>query len=452
MPYLLNFLPWLAAISAAALAAAGIPALLFGGQFAGAFPYALGACAVVGIPIALRYRAGWGWTRAFFVLVGSVVAIGLATLAIDFGKLGGEAQGWVLAITFSYGLLALMVAIPALIGGALVALPAGWLVLRLSGEWRAIAEGKSIYDLPHRSLRAVLLLVVALFPIGPYTLVSGKEQLEAACKLPARYPLDRKAEVYLDVDKPDWPELRRVLEKAAATQDLRVVAGDSTDFRRGQPSEYGLCMPGRVAFGVATSIDVGSPMFEPRGDEYVTITPYAANGEPWEAALRNLMAAVDERWPGIKVATNLDLGPSLRPQKIDRGACRTKSASVWYRKCLGSPGQARREMVYLHAPTGDLAQLRAVMKEFAESRGTALAAEGGLCEAGKMQIVWGEAREVPITVVGQRFHAQLVATYVPAPDTEAELDQLVAVLEREWPGVVRSRPDPDFCRVLKARR
>jgi hypothetical protein len=69
-----------------------------------------------------------------------------------------------------------------------------------------------------------------------------------------------------------------------------------------------------------------------------------------------------------------------------------------------------------------------------------------------MQIVWGEAREGPITVVGQRFHAQLVATYVPAPDTEAELDQLVAVLEREWPGVVRSRPDPDFCRVLKARR
>jgi hypothetical protein len=237
-----------------------------------------------------------------------------------------------------------------------------------------------------------------------------------------------------------------LLEKAAAAQGLRVVAGDSTAFRRGQPSEYGLCAPGRFAFAVATSIDVGNALFEPHGDEYITITPYAAKDEPWERALGDLLTAADARWTGIKIATNVDLGPLLRPERIDPKACRTKIASVWYRKCLGSPAQVRKEVIYLHAPTGDLARLRAAVKEF----GTTLPADGsGLCETGKMQIGWGEAREVPVKVMGERFHAQVVATFVPAPDTEAELDQLVGLLNQEWPGVVRSRPDPDFCRVAK---
>jgi len=32
------------------------------------------------------------------------------------------------------------------------------------------------------------------------------------------------------------------------------------------------------------------------------------------------------------------------------------------------------------------------------------------------------------------------------------LDDLVATLDARWPGVLRSRPDIDFCRAMKGQR
>jgi hypothetical protein len=47
-----------------------------------------------------------------------------------------------------------------------------------------------------------------------------------------------------------------------------------------------------------------------------------------------------------------------------------------------------------------------------------------------------------------------IDTWVPkdSTDSAALIDELAATLETEWPGVLRSRPDMDFCRVARARK
>jgi hypothetical protein len=77
----------------------------------------------------------------------------------------------------------------------------------------------------------------------------------------------------------------------------------------------------------------------------------------------------------------------------------------------------------------------------------------GLCAAGKIQISASVNLPKVPRVQGEHFHVEIV-TYVPAvnPDAAATVDQLVAILDAEWPGVMRSRPEPTFCHALKAQK
>ena len=253
-------------------------------------------------------------------------------------------------------------------------------------------------------------------------------------------------------------QLKQVVEKFAASHAMRMVPGDPRSYARGDPLEYGVCMPGRFVFSFTKTPDVPDSRFEPKGDRYVTLTPFVARGERWESSLRALAAAINSQWPGIKLGSDVDLGPSLNWRKINSNTCRTNVAKIEYKSCLGAMSDVRKETLYVHGPTNDWPRLQSLMAEFAASHGMTFKTIdnnsawpwNNLCAAGKVQISSsGNVRNVPL-IRGEHFHAQIV-TYMPAANSDATamVEQLVATLDTEWPGVMRSRPEPDFCRACR---
>jgi hypothetical protein len=180
----LHFLPWAAAISVAAFAAAAtfVGALdtlrpIFGNArhpptVATILPFALGACLAAGVPLAIWFRASRGWAAALFlVIVATVVLVVVSQVEKFFHGANGEAAGWMMAIAIFYIVPAgLLVLLPALSSLAFVGLPAGALLLFLSGEMTAIRRGVSVLDLSRGRLRVGLLLLVTVVPPAVYCL------------------------------------------------------------------------------------------------------------------------------------------------------------------------------------------------------------------------------------------------------------------------------------------
>ena len=168
-------LPWLAAISIAATAGAVVFSLvvpvLFSPEIATqlgvsgglqtVFPYALGLCAAVGLPVALWLRAHWIWAVA---AAGMAVMIGLLLIPKTGAHAGGgEAASVTAVFDFLNGVAAaLLVGVPALVCLFVIGLPVGVEVLLLSGEIRAITRGVSILDLPGGRVRIPLLVLAAV--------------------------------------------------------------------------------------------------------------------------------------------------------------------------------------------------------------------------------------------------------------------------------------------------
>lgn len=464
-----NFLPWVAALSFGAFVAV-LPTLYFGAKFALIFPIALGVCSVIGVPIALRWRGNAGWLMPVGIVLGLGILIAVIKALAYLSGLGGEALGWVLAMTISSAALALPIALAIAMAIGLVAGPTALVVLFLSGEMAAIKRGTSIYDLPHRRLRASLLVLLATGPpLAAYAIQSasgGYRSYAEAFGEDCRYDnntsrLMRQKDVYIDADKPDWPALKQLVEKFAASHTMRMVPGDPRSFGRDDTFEYGVCMPGRFVFSFAKTPDVPNKLFESKGDWYVTLTPYVAKGESWEDPLRDLAAEIGSQWSGIKLGSYMELGQSLNWQKTDPEACRTKVAKFEYKSCLGTLSDVQKEKLYVHGPINDWPRLESLMTKYAASHGMTFSTDknnrtlpwNSLCAPGKVQInSSADVREVPL-VRSEHFHVQIM-TYVPAtdPDAAAAIDQLVAGLDAEWPGVMRSRPEPDFCRVFKAQK
>lgn len=144
-------MPWTAAISAGALVVAGILSVFV--DFRTAYPNALGLTALVGAPMAMHYRGGRAWGRIGIVVAACVVLLLVAKLCAD----GGRGQFLVMVLVV---LLAVCV---AFVGG-----PAAALVLALSGEWLALAEGTSVANLPRGRLRVAVLLLLTLSPLALY--------------------------------------------------------------------------------------------------------------------------------------------------------------------------------------------------------------------------------------------------------------------------------------------
>jgi hypothetical protein len=183
--------------------------------------------------------------------------------------------------------------------------------------------------------------------------------------------------------------------------------------------------------------------------------------ESGTATLRELLAAINARWPGTRLQTDLDLGPSFRQERYDREACRTKVARSTYVDCLGERSGVRGEALYVHRETPDKQQLQSVLRAFAAAHGmtfktnpTIIAGLKGdtLCAAGKVLIRNDANYVLPGGPPVPGAWGTQIDVYVPAddPGQAAVIDALVATLEAEWPDVRRSRPDLDFCRAVKA--
>jgi hypothetical protein len=474
----LNFLPWAAAISIAAFAMAAVYIGLLAGlgplvvkgrhpmTVAMILPVALGFCLAVGLPIALWFRAGRGWAvTLFLVMVGAVVLLILSAVGKFFHGATGEAAGWMTAIFVFYILpLGLLFLLPALSSLAFVGLPVGALVLFLSGEMKAIRQGVSVLDLRHGPLRVGVLAALTAAPALAYAPLptSSLEAADDGCRTAPPSALQYQGlNVAVDLDKPDWPELKRIAERFAASHDLRLMPPDL--FKGNDPYRYRLCAPGKFAFSVDTVEDRGQKnvVFEPSGDRYVSISAVSAPlDERAPGVLREFLTAIDARWLGVRLQTRMDLGPSLRPEWPQTGACRARVARREYQDCLGTaaPSTVRKEALYVHGATSQTQRLQEVMRTFAAAHGMAFTADktaiaiGRACTRDKALIYADSFADLkpPVRQPGQ-WHVE-IDTYLADERDGPLIDALVATLGAEWPGVMRSRPDIDFCPAMKGGR
>jgi hypothetical protein len=138
-----------------------------------------------------------------------------------------------------------------------------------------------------------------------------------------------------------------------------------------------------------------------------------------------------------------------------------------YRTCVAESPSVRKETVYLQGDTPDMPRLERVLKEFGTAHDMAFTARdawsGNLVPLGTNLCAMNTALLVanpptsttrgPPRAAGQPQPWRVaIATYIRTdkPDAQAILDAFVTRLEAEWPGVMRSRPDIDFCRAAKA--
>jgi hypothetical protein len=479
-----QFLPWAAAISVGALAGAFAfvhLGLTIGHRpgpesltVAAVFPYALAVCAAVGMPVALWFRGARGWVIPVMMTSVFVAAVYIYKLLPHWGP--GEAAAWGLAITIFFIIpFGLLVLVQITLCLACVALPAGALVLLISGEIEALRRGVPVFDLPHTNLRFGLLLLVMLAPFASLALPGSPVRppspatvLANECRTETPSPLSYHGlQVIADIDQPDWPELKRIAGQFAAANAMQLVPADHSQlgFADADPFQYGLCRPNRLAVRVSTREDMGGRtfLFEPTGDRYVQLTVYSASAErDAERTLRELLAAIDARWPGTRFQTKLDLGPSLRHEKFEPYACRTKIVRRDYQECLGPRVDVRKEDLFVHGKAQDWQRLQDVMRAFAAAHAMAfkpdpnpLPMSSRACGAGTALIAADglHGGPWPIGPSPGAWGVQ-IDTWVPkdSTDSAALIDELAATLETEWPGVLRSRPDMDFCRTARAQK
>jgi hypothetical protein len=244
---------------------------------------------------------------------------------------------------------------------------------------------------------------------------------------------------------------------------LTPAARSQLGFASADPFQYGLCLPGRLVIRVSTCEDMGGRtfLFEPTGDRYVHLAVYSAAGEGGgDRTLRDLVAAIDARWPGMRFQTALDLAPPLKRERRDMYACRTKVVRRDYQECLGPRSDVRKETLFVHSETADGLRLQSVMQQFAAANTMAFTPDANkrqarhhrACVTGKALIV-ADIKHWAGWPPGQEGHkwGMLIDTWVPTDDGDsaALIDDLAATLEAEWPGVLRSRPDLDFCRAAR---
>jgi len=180
MKLIATWLPWTAAIAFGALVGAWVFSA-FLSDVRTAYPYALGLSAVVGVPMAMRYRGDRDWGRA-----GIMVAIGVVLVVLARScSSGGGVAGVILAVLQ----VSLFVAMAARL--SFFGLPTATLILSLSGEWRAMAQGTSVANLPYGGLRVAVLLVLTVAPLALYAsgptrgCGDGPGGVRGACDRPA---------------------------------------------------------------------------------------------------------------------------------------------------------------------------------------------------------------------------------------------------------------------------
>jgi hypothetical protein len=397
------------------------------------------------------------------VMIGVVVVGTMVLVGKYYHGATGEAAGWLTMIALFWIVpLGLAFLRPALELLVFISLPTGALVLFLSGEMKAIRQRVSVLDLPYGRLRIGLLAALTAAPALAYAplprLLHGEEYEACRTAPPSAALQSRGLRLSVDLDSADWPELKQIVERYAAGHGLRLLPSDS--FKRDDPFHYRVCAPGKFALFFYTTQDHGAPrlIFEPTGEKYVAITAFVgATDEAAAAAMRELATAIDARWPGVRLQTAMDLGPSLKPERPGTDACRTKVVRPQYQDCLGdrAPATVHKEALYISSQRTDGLRLREVMRAFADAHNMTFTLEknaqalGRSCAKGKA-LIFADAfvDKPPVRQPSWWWHVR-IDTYLTDERDGPLIDELVAALDAEWPGVMRSRPDIDFCPAWK---
>jgi hypothetical protein len=125
-----------------------------------------------------------------------------------------------------------------------------------------------------------------------------------------------------------------------------------------------------------------------------------------------------------------------------------------------APATVHKEALYVHGATSQALRLQEVMRAFAATHGMAFSVDksavaiGQACAKGKALIFADPYADFTTAVrqPGQWWHVVIDTYLADDRDGPALIDELVATLDAEWPGVMRSRPDMDFCRAKKGQR
>jgi hypothetical protein len=468
------FLPWMAAASVGALAAAAIRS---NGNFPTVFPYALGLCGLAG-------AIGFLWFRVSRTLAGTAM-IGAAVLLVvlagaylsPFFEAGDMAIPIAIFYVIPFGVLTLGI---VALYFCLVVLPVGALLLYVSGEFKAQREGLgvSVFDLPWGGWRTAVLLVLTFAPLSVYPFQTEStanrvyEAVDKDCRPNASPSLPTfKVDMDVDLDRSEWPQLRQMAEKYGAAHGLRVVPGNQFGVVSGNGAPgFRLCRPKQLMFLFLSKDDEYGSNFEPRGDSYFQLSIYAADREEWRKPMMDLVAEIVATWPGTRFVTNMDLRPLVTPTRpVDFTLlCRTRPMKQEYRNCLGESAPVRKETFYLQGDSPDKPRLARVMTEFGAAHQMAFATPGGswlgnlvplgtnLCGGGALLVADPPAptKGPPRAAEQPQPWRMAIATYVRTDDPGAQAirDAFLSQLEAEWPGIVSAAPDVDFCRAMKGAR
>jgi hypothetical protein len=292
-----SMFPWFAAIILGAL----VPALIASGALANArilpiaFMVTLGYTLILGLPVALFYRAR-RWTRLSATLVGAFL-IG----AIPFGILTVSVNGirWIiddvrtLADWLDYlGSLAAFGALGA--SGGLVF----WLTLKSCGVLAASDHEGAAPTPGARRIAAALTALATMASVAVAALPSVT--MDRSCHnvfRDGRRSVPSSLNIDLDIAMEEWPAVTTVLENFAASHGML--------FRDSSSSRPQVKVLGLSACTEQVVIDVidqrwasrnYAPLLAGRG---VPVWIYdLADGNEWRPLARELVAALDSQWPG----------------------------------------------------------------------------------------------------------------------------------------------------------
>lgn len=283
---LLGMLPWTAAVLLGALVPAVIVAGLSGDvrYLPAAFAITLGHTVILGLPVALFFRAK-RWTRLSVVLAAAFL-VGAIPLGLPVSFSGRPAAGLAdlpaqLWPVWPFGLL-------GAIGGFVF-----WLTLRSCGVLGIAAETRSRrWNAALAGLAAVASLAVAAIP------GMTKDRSCHNVLRDGRSSAAPSLNVDLDIPMDDWPTLTTLVEGFAVSHGMlfRTAGINKPEVKTlglSACTEQGLVINADDQRWAAQNY---APILPGRG---VPVSVFDLNGGgAWQPLARELVAAFDTQWPG----------------------------------------------------------------------------------------------------------------------------------------------------------
>lgn len=329
-------LTWIAAVLLGAL----VPALIVAGLSLSAmvlpmaFATTLGHSIILGLPVALLYRAK-RWTRLSTVIAGAfligAIPVGLFAWPISPSSRTTASVDGVATVIDGIPTLAGWLSYFKLLGmfGGLGAVGGlvFWLTLRWSGALMINDSNSSKPVLRQQRIGFWLASVAITASAAIFALPSLTA--DRSCHnmfRDGRRSVSSKVNIDLDITMGEWSRLARVLEEFGTSRGMSFR--NSSESRPGVVEILGLtaCIEEGVAISVHEQLWNSQTQTVLRGDRGVAISFYdLRDGASWQPLAKELVAALDSEWLG-KVRFRNGGGrfvagpPALMPQRSPAGS------------------------------------------------------------------------------------------------------------------------------------